>query len=283
MITIAQHAPRSPFPCVPGSLEDGRPGEGLVVRPFGLAREDLDVDFFRTPRPHLVTTILHACTLNVNGTAIGPAFFWDLPIGKRIEALVTVAMCGDVDTLPIQLRCCDDDCRQLMEIGLSLEALGQLHQDAGDGGDTEIRVADRTFRLRLPTGKDQLEWLSHSFADESAATKAIIQNLIVNGQAGGEAEISDAWLRPISDAMQRSDPLVSFRLPIHCPHCDQENTYEVDLERLTLDHLRRRQQQTLEAVHRLASRYHWSESQILALPPWRRDRYLALIDKDEAR
>jgi hypothetical protein len=39
----------------------------------------------------------------------------------------------------------------------------------------------------------------------------------------------------------------------------------------------------LHDVHRLASRYHWGEWQILALPLSRRRAYLGLIDAEQNR
>jgi hypothetical protein len=53
---------------------------------------------------------------------------------------------------------------------------------------------------------------------------------------------------------------------------------EVDLEALALVRLRAVQRKLVDAVHRLALAYHWTETEILALPSWRRERYLALID-----
>lgn len=39
----------------------------------------------------------------------------------------------------------------------------------------------------------------------------------------------------------------------------------------------------LEDIHRLATRYHWSEDAILRLPLRRRLAYLQLIDVDDTR
>jgi hypothetical protein len=45
--------------------------------------------------------------------------------------------------------------------------------------------------------------------------------------------------------------------------------------------LRRAQHGLIEDVHRLARTYHWTEDRVAALPPWRRARYLALIEREE--
>ena len=54
----------------------------------------------------------------------------------------------------------------------------------------------------------------------------------------------------------------------------------VDLEALALRRLYARQDALLATVHRLASRYGWTESEVLAVPARRRARYLALIEEE---
>jgi len=39
----------------------------------------------------------------------------------------------------------------------------------------------------------------------------------------------------------------------------------------------------LQDVHRLASRYHWSEAELFSLPLPRRQAYLGLIDSEQER
>jgi hypothetical protein len=56
--------------------------------------------------------------------------------------------------------------------------------------------------------------------------------------------------------------------------------HEVDVAALTLARLAAVQRRTIEEVHVLARRYHWSEAEVLAVPPRRRARYLALLDRE---
>jgi hypothetical protein len=53
----------------------------------------------------------------------------------------------------------------------------------------------------------------------------------------------------------------------------------VDLESLALASLARRQRALLREVHCFAVHYGWTESEVLAVPPTRRARYLAFIEE----
>jgi len=55
----------------------------------------------------------------------------------------------------------------------------------------------------------------------------------------------------------------------------------IDLEDMLLRKLEEKQYQLLCEVHQLASRYHWSEERIIALPVRRRALYLSLVGHDE--
>jgi hypothetical protein len=87
----------------------------------------------------------------------------------------------------------------------------------------------------------------------------------------------------LNQVLDDLDPLVNFSLAVTCPHCGLPSQPEIDLGAWALQILQRVQQRLIETVHRLACRYHWTEAEILALPEWRRDRYLALIDREGAR
>ena len=60
-----------------------------------------------------------------------------------------------------------------------------------------------------------------------------------------------------------------------CPECGADNRVSID----PYFCLGRVSQDLFGDIHRLASHYHWSEAEILAMPRWRRQRYLALIDR----
>src|SRR5688572_10419147 len=103
MSALERHSYLSPFPQLPNGDEPGI--EGMSLRPFGLFRSDLDVDFDHDSRPQLVTRILQCCTASKDGDLPGQDFFWDLTSSKRIECLVAIATLGNPSGLPVRLRC----------------------------------------------------------------------------------------------------------------------------------------------------------------------------------
>jgi hypothetical protein len=80
--------------------------------------------------------------------------------------------------------------------------------------------------------------------------------------------------------MTSFDPLVDFSVASTCPACGATAELPVDLEELALSRFAVRQRALLQEVHVLASRYGWSEDDILALPPARRARYVRMIEDE---
>ncbi len=73
--------------------------------------------------------------------------------------------------------------------------------------------------------------------------------------------------------------MVTLQLSICCPVCNNDMKHEFDLEGHLLTILASEQKQLLNQIHHLASVYNWTEREILALTPKRRDYYLARIEE----
>lgn len=277
-----QHNYLAPFPHVSDSMLAKNDTGELFLRPFGLFETDLNINFNQKLRPYLLTQILQCCTLDKNGELIDQSFFQDLTVGKRIESLLTIVASSESYDLYIPRRCLNQACQQQMELEISIEELIDLQQRADVVDSHDVRIGDKTLSIRKPTGRDQIEWLKFSFRDEREVMRAMIQTLMLDTEEASfdVGSISDEWIQIIDNAMEEFDHLVNFNLHARCPYCGEENRYAVDLEEILLSRLQRIQMHLLDDVHRLAEHYHWSEAQIIAIPPWRRSRYLALIDRE---
>lgn len=275
-----EHERLCPFPHLPETIAARHAVSDLALRPFGLYEGDLNVDFDRTPRPVLVTHLLERCTRSTQKESVEQSVFWDLPVGKRIECLLTLLLSEAESEITLGFRCPNTTCGEVSEIAISIEEVAALQEDAYGVDRVEVPVGSDVLALRRPTGSDQLAWLKSTFTDSEAARRAMIRTLLVNDNehvvAHGEMP-RDEWLDSIDEAMEDHDPLVNFKLRVRCPSCETTNLIAIDLEELSLRGLRNAQLRLLASVHRLAARYHWSEQQIFAVPSWRRAQYLSLI------
>jgi hypothetical protein len=267
------------FPAFPDDLRRKYSLQSLTVRPFGVNAQDLEVDFHVQPRPRLVTQLLQCCTVP-EGSGTPEDFFWDLSISKRIQALMTIVAAGAERPFKLPFPCVNHACRESLEIEISLEILAELQAKADSSVPLVLMKGNEKVSLDLPTGRDQLIWLTRSYPDKEVAVRIMIQTLYTHEMVNlsRSFELSEEWIDLIDEAMASADSLIHFSSIYHCPACHTEDRVPFDLETWALHNLYQKQQALLDMVHLLASCYHWSESQILALPAGRRSRYVELIE-----
>jgi len=252
----------------------------MVFRPFGLTRDHMDIDFGQPCRPRLVTQLLHSCAQSLSEDDL-----WALTVSARIEALLHIALPHGNDRVDLPFQCPLDTCGEPMEVELSrdeilercLRRLSEGQGEAPPGPPIRVTVNGAGYFFRKPTGKDQLKWLEASFTDEETARAAMIRTLCLDP----DLPLTPACIAAVDEGMRDADPLVYFTLTVACPACEEENVSPVDLENLLIRRLQNAQKALLDTVHRLASRYHWSEAQVLDVPPHRRTYYLERIDNGE--
>ncbi len=265
-----------PFPAFPSALAEKYAVRELGLRPFGIDESDLAVDFFQKNIPDLVTQILGQCSVSQK-KALPTEFFLDLTISKRLECLLRLAADGEQSNFFFPFKC--GSCGQELEFELTLDEIAEQQTEADLAETVEIKLAGENYVFRKPLGRDQESWQNSAFADEQTAARAMIQTLQVapkKSPASGD-EVFDL----IAEAMDEADPLINFNCRVRCADCDAVNDFPIDLGDFALGELSRLQQRLLRAVHRLASRYHWSEKEIFAVPHWRRMKYLALISDEK--
>ena len=253
-------------------------------RAFGRAGADLDLDFGRTDRSALVTDLLACCCMETSAPIDARQnAAWNLPLGMRIVRLLRIVeLTTESDALAITLRCPHAGCGKRLELSLHYRRLA-AHAAPEDGAGKIVRFPlpnDSSLALRLPTGRDQAAWQSQSYATQHEALAAIARSLIVM-PSDSTVALSPDQLAPLASAMEEADPLVAFSVNTTCPHCQQSAEIPADLEVLALQRLAQHQRALLREVHGLATRYGWTEGEVLAIPGWRRAEYLRLIAAGE--
>jgi hypothetical protein len=235
-------------------------------RSFGVA-EDLEVDFAATDRPRLVTALLSRC-----GPRSDAPYWWDQAVSDRTAALLRLLASTDGSAqLGLEACCGDPACGERFVFDLPLEAV--LEQRPATGPIRATLPEARPVTLRRPTGRDLLAWNALRPQSRQQALGAMLRSLVIEG----DVSVEDA--PAIAGVLAEADPLVAFSVSCTCPACDAPAEVSIDLEEIALTRLRQRQGAMLREIHLLASRYGWSEEQILAIPAARRARYLSLIEE----
>lgn len=284
MVISERHEPLLQFSRLQRSVQARCSNSALALRPFGLYESDLNVDFSHPFRPFLVQDILECCASNDQKDRVEQSFLWNLPIGKRIECLLTLLPQAGARGIPLVFCCPEAECGEESEVEISVREIEALQAQAYETEPVLVPIENGALVLRRPTGSDQLIWLKSRFADKDSATEGMLRTLLLECPPGtsidGDA-IPGALILLIERTMEEFDPLVNFSQRVKCFSCEAENLLEIDLEALSLRQLQQAQMRLLASVHKLAAHYHWSEQEIFSIPYWRRNRYLSLIEKEK--
>ena len=175
-----------------------------------------------------------------------------LPLGQRDAALMVLragwfgADCPCLDACPA--------CTRPVEFEVPLLALAGLAAPAQAVGWRVLTTADLLAVEALPP---------------PAARQALARAV-----TGGP--VAEADLPRVADWLTRTDPLAHVMLDLTCAHCGAGWGRPFDIVRQVWAELTLSARRLLSDIHLLAYTYHWSEDQILAVPPARRRAYLDL-------
>jgi len=265
MSCLASHHQTAPYPALPGELAAHPSAEAWRLRRFGVLGEDLQVDLTADP-PTAITNLLACCTEPQPDSEM----LWNLTVGKRIECLLILAELDGREAIDLALLC--PQCRAPFEVTLVTRELLEAGR-AADRTVIEVKNEARVWLFRLPTGRDQRRWLEQTYPSQAAAVDDLIATLALDG-------LADAPVTALDSALDEADPLVRTSTTAACPDCGCVAEGEADLAGMLLEQFRRAQDSIIGHVDLLASRYHWSEAEILRLPSWRRERYANRLQQE---
>jgi hypothetical protein len=264
-------APFPPLPPAPDGAADGWPA-ACRLRRFGTRLDDLQVDL-EGDRRRAASEVVACCT----EPAVSRETSLRLPVGKRIECLLILAALDGADHVDVDLRC--PSCGQPLEVTLGLDELLAAGRRAG-ARTVDVEVGGTIRRFRRPDGRDE-DSGNDAPPPEPEDLRRDIAAALLASDDGPCPVLTAADLDRIEAALDEADPLVRGAVLAACPDCGHASEHEVDLAGFALERLRRSQDALIETVHLLASRYHWTEADILSLPEWRRALYVRRL-RDEA-
>ena len=248
--------------------------EGLRMRRFGSLASDLAADT-RLPGPFAVTAVLAACSAFATGDHPDEAFLWSMNISSRVACLAALAGAETHNEIDFTVAC-PPPCAQPIETSITVDEVLEVASRATQS-QFYCDFGGRAFILRRPTGADQATWLAAGYPDAETARSSILRDLIVEGSG---AEVSPPIVAELDQALDEHDPLLRCTVDVVCPFCGAISSHDLPLAETALGVVRGVQSRMTQAVHTLASRYGWSEADILSLPRWRRDVYLSLIEQE---
>lgn len=248
---------------------------GIIVRPFPSTPAELGVQL-RADDPAAITAMLSRCLRRDSGEALPGEELWALEIGQRTAWMLRIAIRSGAQSLVFRARCDAAGCGEPIELELPIDEL--LSLDSRDASVLAVDLEERRVTIRRPTGVDQLAWAHASFDDLRQATFTVASSLLLD--EGGSIS-SEAELRAIEDALTEHDPLAHYTVSSVCPSCASHTQYDIDLTALAVEWLSVARSRMIETVHALARYYHWTEADIFAVAPWRREHYLRLVERDE--
>jgi len=140
-----------------------------------------------------------------------------------------------------------------------------------------VESSGRTTRYRLPDSED-LASIAGSADVHAARIRLVERCLMRDGDPpSGMLALDDAELEYIAGRMADSDPQADVVIAVTCPSCSEQWSESFDILSFLWTELDAWASRVLDDVHRLASAYGWSESDILAMTSSRREAYLSRI------
>lgn len=199
------------------------------------------------------------------------------PVGRRDGHLFRLRRILFGDALVCNAAC--PACGERLEFTLSAT---EVMEGSAPSSDEPLRVARDGWEVevRLPTTQDLLLITEGDPVADPAG--ALLRRCVLSarrkGRAADAASLPPTVLDAVDEEMARADAGSQVCLSLACPACRHGWEAPFDIAAFLWRELDAWARRVTAEVHVLASRYGWSERQILSLGPRRRGRYLELVD-----
>jgi hypothetical protein len=191
-----------------------------------------------------------------------------LTIGQRDAALLELYALTFGARLEGFVRC--PECDEPLELELGGEQLRAIL--AGDPalGEHEMSFAGGRLRFRPLTCGD-LEAVT-AVRDRDEARRRLAERCVIESTG----ELGEDVLAGLAERLEACDPQADVGVRVGCPECGTEWRALLDMAAFLGAAIDAEAPRLLEQVHVLARSYGWSEAEVLALSPRRRELYLDL-------
>lgn len=133
------------------------------------------------------------------------------------------------------------------------------------------------LRFRLPVVGDLVGARTVNGVGASRLLDAIIEVPASNESGAAPVDVSSASRNAIEQRVMQLDPLAAIDVVIDCPACGRRWRAAVEVAGMLWAEVAALAKRLLADVTRLAAVFGWTEAQILALSPMRRQHYLDMV------
>ena len=220
----------------------------LWERAYGLSPARRAIEIVRTGSPNFAwSEIAH----------------WPIGYRDRHVARLRVALFGD--QVPSITNC--PGCQTPVEFDVPLHQCFHLQLATFEQVAASPLSASQPS-LRPMTTADVIEHLETSSHEEQLIRRCL----------GWEGNISLAEdeISHLSNQLEKLDPEARIEFSLQCPACGQSWSSLFDIVSVFWTELNAWARRMMQEIHLLATRYGWSEEDILRISPWRRAIYLSL-------
>jgi hypothetical protein len=199
-----------------------------------------------------------------------------LPIGARdLELLSLRELAFGADVTGVA-SC--PNCAEHVEIRFRT---GDVRLPAAQAGALRLESEGYIVRFHPPSSADLLS--IDVVGDEQEDGRRILERCVSEATRDGTpiaaGDLPEPVQEAVATAMAAADPQAEIELALQCPVCSRHWTELFDIDSFFWIELQAWAARILREIHQLASAYGWSEREILALPPLRRNTYLNLIEE----
>lgn len=168
-------------------------------------------------------------------------------------------------------------CRQVSEVQLDISALLAAAPDDDVAPSATWYTLDEASaaRFRLPVLADLTEARPAEAANAERLFHAIVE--VPDRPATATLEDETPLRAAVEQAVLRLDPLSAIDIVMYCPACGHRWRAAAEVIGMLWADLSVAARRLLADVARLAALFGWSEQQILALSPLRRQHYLDMV------
>jgi hypothetical protein len=196
-----------------------------------------------------------------------------LSIGRRDAFLMTLREWTFGPRL-VSLAACPD-CGERLELDMAVADL-RVPSTGPVPERLEMTVDGYEVSLRLPDSRD-LEAIAGE-ADLPALRQRLLGRcLLAVRHRGKEASLPEALASAAVARLAEADPQADVQLSLSCPGCGCSWLAAFDIVTFFWREIEAWAARILREIHALARAYGWSEGEILALSPQRRQIYLQMV------